>query len=411
MSTTKIEFDGSDGVLLAGRLDRPSGTPRAYALFAHCFTCTKDAVAAGRIARALTGYGIAVLRFDFTGLGGSSGDFGNTGFTSNIADLVRAAGYLRAHHVAPTLLIGHSLGGAAVLAARHLIPEVRAVATIAAPADPANVLDLIEGSRAEIEANGQAEVVLGGRSFRIRRQFLDDVAAQPQADRIAGLDAALLVLHSPTDELVGVDNARRIFDTARHPKSFVALDGADHLLTSPADAEFAAAILAGWAARYVFGPPASQVERGLVVVSESAEGSLAQTITAGRHTLAADEPVPVGGDSGPSPYDLLLAALGACTSMTVRMYAERKQWPLEKVTVALRHKRVHAEDCAECETKTGSLDRIDATIRFAGDLDEDQRRRLLEIAGRCPVHHTLRSEVQIATTDISSGQDVVQLGP
>ncbi|MFI1397946.1 alpha/beta hydrolase family protein [Streptomyces sp. NPDC020681] len=269
MQSKKIEFSGSQGGQLAARLELPEDKPQAYALFAHCFTCGKDQVAASRISRALTGFGIAVMRFDFTGLGGSGGEFGNTHFSSNTDDLVLAAEYLQARFEAPSLLIGHSLGGAAVLAARHRIPQVRAVATIAAPFSPDHVLGLLGNSRAEIERQGQADVLLAGRAFCIQRQFLDDIAAQPQAERIANLQAALLVLHSPTDELVGVDNARRIFDTARHPKSFIALDQADHLLTKAADAAYVATVLAAWAGRYALRPtdrhelPARQDSTGL----------------------------------------------------------------------------------------------------------------------------------------------------
>jgi uncharacterized OsmC-like protein/alpha-beta hydrolase superfamily lysophospholipase len=406
MNSTRIEFPGSQGAPLAARLDLPDGPPRAYALFAHCFTCNKDVVAAARIARALTAHGLAVLRFDFTGLGESGGDFGNTDFSSNVADLVRAADHLREQRAAPTLLIGHSLGGAAVLAARHLVPEVRAVAVIGAPADPDHVLRLIATGRAEVETTGEVVVELAGRSFRIRKEFIEDIAAQPQARRIAELRAALLVLHSPQDRVVGVDNARRIFDTARHPKSFVALDGADHLLTDRGDAEYAATILAAWAARYVSvtSPAPAAAEDGSVVVSENGAGPFGQTITIGQHSLLADEPPPIGGDTGPNPYDLVSAGLGACTSMTVRMYAERKGWPLDQVTVELRHSRIHAKDCAECETSTGHLDRFDLKIRFTGDLDDEQRRRLLEIAGKCPVHRTLHSEVQIVTTEARTAE-------
>jgi alpha/beta superfamily hydrolase len=253
-TSERVEFPGSQGAPLAARWDLPETEPHAHALFAHCFTCGKDVVAASRVARALTDRGIAVLRFDFTGLGRSGGDFSNTHFSSNIADLRHAADYLRAHGAAPSILIGHSLGGAAVLAATHLVPEARAVATIGAPADPQHVVGLFDEHRMTIEDDGEAEVSLAGRSFRIRRALLDDLAAQPQAARIASLGTALLVLHSPIDELVGVDNARRIFDAARHPKSFVALDGADHLLTNPDDAEFVAAVLAAWATRYLPGP-------------------------------------------------------------------------------------------------------------------------------------------------------------
>ncbi|WP_255917947.1 bifunctional alpha/beta hydrolase/OsmC family protein [Streptomyces humicola] len=409
MPSEKLTFVGSQGAPLAGRLDLPESEPGAYALFAHCFTCNKDVVAASRISRALAGLGIAVLRFDFTGLGESGGDFGNTDFSSNIDDLVCAADYLRKHFAAPTLLVGHSLGGAAVIAAAHRVPEVRAVATIGAPADAGHVLRLLGRGQADFEQRGEAEVILAGRSFRIRRQFLDDVAAQPQAERIADLDAALLVLHSPNDEIVDVDNARRIFDAAHHPKSYISLDGADHLLGKRSDAQFAATVLAAWAARYAIDPAASHPQpqpehtpaEGCVEVAENSNSPFGQRITAGRHVLAADEPRPIGAGSGPGPYDLLLAALGACTSMTVRMYAQRKQWPLEKVTVRLSHSRIHAQDCADCETRTGTLDRVERTIHFAGSLDDDQRRHLLEIADKCPVHRTLCSEVQIETTEAS----------
>ncbi|HEY1970542.1 MAG TPA: alpha/beta fold hydrolase [Pseudonocardia sp.] len=413
MKSQKFEFTGAHGAPLAARLDLPEMAPRAYALFAHCFTCNKDVIAASRIARALTEFDIAVLRFDFTGLGGSGGDFGNTDFSSNIADLRCAADHLREHFAAPTLLVGHSLGGAAVLASAHQIPEVRAVATIGAPADPDHVARLFAANRSEIEERGEAEVELGGRRFRIRREFLEDIAMQPQAERITKLRAALLVMHSPIDEVVGVDNARQIFDAARHPKSYISLDGADHLLRKRADAEFVATVLGTWAARYTTDPAARRGKDqavdppppGLVVVTEndpdSGTAPFGQRITVGRHVLSADEPEPIGTDSGPNPYDLLLAALGACTSMTVRMYAQRKQWPLEQVTVALRHSRIHATDCAECETKIGMLDHIERTIRFTGALDDEQRARLLEIADKCPVHRTLHSEIVVNTAEAS----------
>lgn len=408
MRTDKVSFPGSDGAVLAGRLDQPDDQARAFALFAHCFTCSKDVKAASRIARSLTQFGIAVLRFDFTGLGGSDGDFANTNFTSNVADLIAAADYLRTDHEGPTVLIGHSLGGAAVIAAAEHIAEARAVATIGAPADTEHLLHLLAESRDEIEHAGEAEVCLASRPFRIRRHFLDDIANQPQAARIRRLEAALLVMHSPTDETVGIDNARVIFDAARHPKSFVSLDGADHLLTRAADARFTASVLAAWASRYLpetpephstasRSPTVKGGEPGLVVVSENGRGPYGQRITAGRHVLSADEPQPVGHDTGPTPYDLLLAGLGACTSMTLRMYATRKQWPLETVTVSLRHSRIHATDCAECTTQTGELDRVNRTIRLTGDLDASQRQRLLEMADRCPVHRTLHGEADVRT--------------
>jgi len=398
-----VRFPGSLGATLAARLDLPPGKPTAFALFAHCFTCSKDTLAASRISTALTTRGVAVLRFDFTGLGSSEGEFANTNFSSNVADLVAAAAWLRMHHEAPKLLIGHSLGGAAVLAAAPEIPEATAVATIGAPFEPAHVKRLLAPALSEIEAAGEATVELAGRTFRIKKQFLDDIGGRNGREVIGSLRKALLIFHSPRDTTVSIDNAAQIFMAAKHPKSFVSLDGADHLLTRREDASYVAAVLAAWASRYIGEPvmdaqPIRADEPGIVTVAETRAGKFMQAITVGKHRLFADEPVSAGGtDSGPSPYDLLLAALGACTSMTIRMYADLKQLPLEKVTVRLRHKKVHAEDCAECETREGKIDRIEREIELAGGLDEAQRARLLEIANKCPVHRTLHSEVWIPT--------------
>ena len=410
MRSERVEFPGSQGETLVGKLEVPDGRADMYALFAHCFTCGKDVPAASRISRALAEHGIAVLRFDFTGLGSSDGDFANTSFSSNVADLVAAADHLRDAHGAPSLLVGHSLGGAAVIAAAGAIPEVRAVATIAAPADTDHLLHLISHKTDDIEEKGEATVRLASREFRITRQFLDDVQSQPQARRIEELDAALLVMHSPLDAIVGIDNAAEIFRAARHPKSFVSLDHADHLLTRREDAEYAAGLLAAWVERYVDRPDVAddsaqepQTDRGTVIVAESGVGSYGQTVTAGGHTFTADEPRPHGEDGGPSPYDLLLAGLGTCTSMTLRMYAERKEWPLDRVEVELTHARAHAEDCETCDTEEPRLERIERTIRVTGDLDEEQRRRLLEIADRCPVHRTLHADVDIDSDLVVAG--------
>ncbi|HXF65843.1 MAG TPA: alpha/beta fold hydrolase [Burkholderiales bacterium] len=398
-----IRFPGALGAPLAARLDLPASPPAAFALFAHCFTCSKDTLAASRISAALTERGIAVLRFDFTGLGGSGGDFANTNFSSNVADLVAAAHWLRAHHQAPRILVGHSLGGTAVLAAAGEIPEAAAVATIGAPYEPVHVRRLLAPALAQIETEGDAEVRLAGRSFRISQRFLEDLERHGMKERIAGLRKALLLFHSPRDTTVEIENAARIFLAAKHPKSFVSLDDADHLLTRREDAQYVAAVLAAWASRYLgedrrSAAQAPAAEHGSVTVAETRESRFAQDIAIGRHRLRADEPVALGGaDTGPSPYDLLLAALGACTSMTLRLYADQKQWPLERVTVRLRHRKAHAEDCAECETREGKIDRIEREIEIAGALDEAQRQRLLEIANKCPVHRTLRSEVWIPT--------------
>jgi putative redox protein len=397
--TEKVEFPGALGATLAARLDRPAAPPAAYALFAHCFTCSKDTRAAAYLAAALAARGIATLRFDFTGLGGSGGDFANTDFTSNVDDLVAAAAFLRERYRAPEILVGHSLGGAAVLAAAPRIPEAAGVATINAPFDPAHVLRLIP-DREAIARAGEAEVVLAGRSFRIRKQLLDDLAGQKLDETVRGLRKGLLVMHSPRDATVEIENATRIFQAARHPKSFVSLDPADHLLTRREDAVYAGHVLAAWAERYVRGaaPEAPAAAPGKVVVRETREGKFTQLVATRRHVVRADEPVAAGGlDSGMSPYDLLLAGLGACTSMTLRMYADLKGLPLERATVELRHDKIHAADCAECETREGKLDRIERVIGLEGALDAAQRAKLLEIANKCPVHRTLHSEITIPT--------------
>ena len=402
----RIEFEGASGHRLAARLDSPSGTPRAYALFAHCFTCSKDIHAASRISSGLAERGVAVLRFDFTGLGASGGEFANTNFSSNVGDLAAAAAFLRRGLQAPQILIGHSLGGAAVLAAAEQIPEVRAVCTIGAPADPSHVRRLFTHSAEQIAEQGEAEVAIGGRSFRIQQQFLEDLEEQNLSPRIRALGKALLVFHSPTDTVVGIDNARRLYEAARHPKSFVSLDGADHLLSRRADASYVATIVSAWAERYLPELPAgdSGASAEGVLVAETGFGTYANEVRAGAHVLHADEPTSHGGsDTGPSPYEYLLAGLGACTAMTLRMYANRKGWPLERVAVRLHHAKIHAEDCAACETQTRRVDRIDRELEIDGPLDADQRKRLLEIADRCPVHRTLTSENVIVTKLLERG--------
>ncbi len=402
MPAERFDFPNARGEKLAAVLDLPEGTPRAYALFAHCFTCGKNVVAAKRIADALTALGIAVLRFDFTGIGSSEGEFANTTFSSNVADLVAAADHLRKMRQAPALLIGHSLGGAAVLAAAEAVAEARAVVTIAAPSDPGHVTHLFKDKLDAISAQGEVEVELAGRPFRIRREFLDDVAQQTLTDRVARLHKALLIFHSPTDDTVGIENAAHIFAAAKHPKSFISLTGADHLLTRRSDAVYVANVLAAWADRYLDAAPMPADEAGprKVVVTETGGGKFQQTVAIGPHRLIADEPVAAGGlDSGPGPYDFLLAGLGACTSMTLRIYAEHKKLPLERVSVTLSHSKIHAQDCEECETKEGKIDRIERAITLTGDLSDEERARLLEIADKCPVHRTLHSEINIRTVE------------
>ena len=397
--STPVTFPGASGAQLAARLDFPGAqSPRAFVLFAHCFTCSKDTKATSSIAEALADEGLATLRFDFTGLGGSEGEFANTSFTSNVDDLVAAARWLETEHRAPALLVGHSLGGAAVLAAAARIPSARAVATLNAPSDPAHLGKLFAGREEEIRTKGSAEIDLAGRRFTIRREFLEDIAMQKVVHAVSELKRALLVMHAPGDTIVSVDHASAIFLAAKHPKSFVSLDTADHLLTRREDARYAASVLAAWARRYLPESAEASGPRDTVIVEETKRGKFQQRIAIGPHRLTADEPVDVGGmDSGPTPYDLLLAGLGACTAMTLRLYADAKKLPLDRVRVELMHAKTYAADCAECETKDGKIDRIERVITLEGPLDQAAKEKLLEIADKCPVHRTLHGEMWIPT--------------
>lgn len=382
----KVTFEGAAGDMLAARLDRPQGPARAWALFAHCFSCSKDVHAAQRISRRLTTHGYAVLRFDFTGLGQSEGDFANTNFSSNVEDLIKAADFLRESHEAPSLLVGHSLGGAAVIAAAPSIPEVKAVATLNAPADADHVrhhfsLDTLD----EIKSNGSAKVSLAGRDFTIKKQFLDDIDGHKLDDVVRQLKAALLIAHSPIDETVGIENATRLFVAARHPKSFLSLDDADHLLSREADSNYAADAIAAWASRYA--PPAQvskppRLNSGeTAIVEETGLGGFHCWAVTGEHAFIVDEPQKVGGlDGGPAPYDMLSAALGACTTMTLRMYANHKGIELGRITTRVTHSKIKAD---------GPSDRFEREIAVEGLDDESLQLKLLEIANKCPVHRTL----------------------
>jgi putative redox protein len=354
--------------------------------------------AVGAISRALNRHGIGVLRFDFTGLGESEGDFADTNFSSNVDDLVVAADFLTERYEAPRILVGHSLGGAAVLQAAHRLDSVQAVSTIAAPYDPEHVTQHLEDAVEDIEKTGEARITLAGRTFTIRKQFLDDLAATKMEETIATLDRALLIFHSPVDQTVGVGNAARIFQAAKHPKSYISLDDADHLLTEPSDAEYVGVVLGAWAEKYVDRAASSDEHMEGQVVTRTGEAYRTE-IQAGRHTQVSDEPEDVGGeDAGPSPYDYLLSALGSCTGMTLRMYADRKDWPLDETIVRLSHDKIHAEDCAHCETEEGRVDHIEREIEVQGNLSAEQRERLLEIANKCPVHRTLHSEISVKSS-------------
>ncbi|MFW2545025.1 alpha/beta fold hydrolase [Primorskyibacter sp. 2E107] len=399
-STDRLTFPGHSGAMLSARLDRPAGPHLATALFAHCFTCGKDIPAARRIAARLAGMGIAVLRFDFTGLGHSEGEFGNTSLSSNGADLEAAAAHLESLGMAPSLLIGHSLGGLAVLRAAPRLPSVKAVATIGAPFDPAHVTSHFEEHLDDIRAHGRAEVQLGGRPVTIGADFLEDVTQGDRGTDLAAMKAALLVLHAPRDAVVDISNATRIFTAARHPKSFVTLGDADHLISDADDAEYVAEVIAAWVSRYLdLAPPAPPIgaPEGVTRVSEADPKGFLQDIQNGPwHHALADEPKAYGGSNrGMSPYGFLAAGLGACTSMTIRMYARRKGWPLRHVSVDVTHDKLHAQDAG-----TGASSRIDSFTRritLEGNLSPKQRARLMEIADACPVHKTLETGANIRT--------------
>ena len=388
---------------MSALLDLPAdGHPEAFALFAHCFTCTKNLKSINQISRALTRERVAVLRFDFTGLGESEGDFADTNFSTNIADLVAAANFLDAEYEAPKILIGHSLGGAAVLQAAGKIGSSKAVAVIGAPADPGHVMRHFEEHQDAIAMDGEAEIAIEGRHFRIKKQFLDDLGDIQMEKAVRNLRKALLIFHSPMDQTVGIDNAAKIFQYARHPKSFISLDQADHLLMNAGDARYVGAMIASWVRKYLAierPEPTEESKEKNRVVARIGESGFRTEIMANGLPLVADEPVSVGGSNmGPTPYDYLVAGLGACTAMTLRMYADRKKWPLEEVVVSLSHKKIHARDCQTCETEQTMVDWIERDVELMGSLDASQSRRLMEIADRCPVHRTLESKVKIQTS-------------
>lgn len=404
--TERVEFPGADGQTLAARIELPAGSASAFALFAHCFTCSKDYKAVVRISRELAASGLAVCRFDFTGLGESEGDFADTNFSSNLEDLLAAAEFLRQKFTAPELLIGHSLGGAAILAAASQIPEARAVVTLAAPSDTEHLSSRLRIMAPDLASAGEATVTLAGRPFLVRKQLLQDLDRHNMETYVSELGRPLLIIHSPQDETLGVDHAERLFQAAEQPKSFLAVDGADHLLARPEDWRFVARAISLWADRYLAAGSTEHVEVDQevaareVVVEGGPEGYVTE-VQAGRHRLRADEPVDAGGtDKGPNPYSFFLVALGACKVITLRMYADRKGWPLKGSRIHLRHSRIHAADCEDCESGEGRIDRIDVTLELLGTLSSEQSRRLVEISERCPVHRTLENEVSIKTAAI-----------
>ncbi|MFZ0945467.1 MAG: bifunctional alpha/beta hydrolase/OsmC family protein [Syntrophobacteraceae bacterium] len=403
MQFQKLYFKNPDGKRLAARLDLPlDEKPTAFAVFAHCFTCTKNFNAVVNINRALALHGIAVLRFDFTGLGESEGDFSETNFSTNVADLIAAARFLEDAYEPPRLLIGHSLGGAAAIQAAQGIPSAEAVATIAAPADLKGLLSSIDGPPLEeLEKDGETKINISGRDFKIKTQFLNDLKQDNMAEAIGALRRPLLIFHSPADRIVSIDQAAKIFTAARHPKSFISLDKADHLLSNREDSLYVGSVLAAWASKYLKISERKYIQPEISdnrIIARTGMAGFRTEIVASGHSLVADEPISAGGaNSGPTPYDLLVSALGACTGMTLRMYADRKKLPLDSIIVRLKHDKIHAEDCQDCEDPRSKIDFIEREIELNGDLDQPTRQKILEIANRCPVHKTLESRSRISS--------------
>ncbi len=405
MSLEKVTFYNKEGHNLVGRIELPANkSPHNFVIFAHCFTCNKNLTAVRNIGKAFTSNGFGVLRFDFTGLGESEGDFADSNFSGNVEDLVAAARFLEENYSAPTLLVGHSLGGAAVIFAAERINSIQVLATIGAPSDPSHVQHLLRSGLQEIEATGKATVNLSGRDFTIKKQFLEDLRSKSLPETVKKLRKPLLILHSPQDDTVGIKNAEQIYVAAHHPKSFVSLDGADHLLTDKRDSIYAGSVISGWAQRYVEVPKQTELKSQHQVVAslDDADG-FTTAMKVGNHYLVADEPVEFGGnDYGPSPYELVSAGLSACTAMTVQMYVRRKGWPLENIEVHTSYGKSHAVDCEDCESTNAKIDTFNRAIKLTGNLDESQAKRILEIANKCPIHRTLHSETQVITQLVES---------
>lgn len=403
MNFQKVTFTNREGEELVGRLELPiDRRPHNFVVFAHCFTCTKNLIAIRNIARELVREGFGVLRFDFTGLGESEGEFENTNFSGNVDDLIDAANYLKEEYAAPTLIIGHSLGGSAAIFAAEQIPSVKAVAVINSPSDPEHVKNLVKDDIETIKKNGKARVNIGGRDFTLKKQFLDDIENHPLTEVVANFRKSLLILHSPQDRIVGIENAKDLFIAAWHPKSYISLDGMDHMLSGQENSHYVGKVITGWAMRYVSMPKGETLQSNKQVAARLDNTEKFTTyMKLGDHNALADEPTTYGGNNfGPSPYEYLSGALASCTAMTVQMYARRKKWNLENITVHIDHSKEHAVDCENCESSSAKIDTFTKTIKIEGDLTREQKERLMEIADRCPVHRTLMSSVQIISSQI-----------
>lgn len=398
MNLQKVTFKNNDGDTLVGRIELPADQqPHNFALFAHCFSCNKNLLAVKNISRALIGKGFGVLRFDFTGLGESEGDFSDTNLSGNVEDLLSAASFLKENYKAPSLLVGHSLGGVAVLMAAKKIKSVQAIATIGTPSNAAHVKGLLKNEIGEIKKTGKATVNLGGRAFTIKKQFLDDLESQSLLDLVQELRIPILFLHSPLDTIVGIDHAEALYKAAHHPKSFMTLDDADHLLLEKTDSDYVGGVIAAWSKKYISKSEVTVLHTDHQVVgSLDADDLFTTQMKVGSHYLIADEPVSVGGqDFGPAPHELVAAGLTACTVMTIQMYAKRKGWKLENVEVHTTYSKSASEEASKIDGMEGPIDTFNREIKLTGELDEKQRARILEIANKCPVHKTLTSPTQI----------------
>ncbi|SDR88330.1 alpha/beta fold hydrolase [Gramella sp. MAR_2010_147] len=407
MQKIDVSFKNTDSKELKGVLVLPTNKkPANFILFAHCFTCNKNFHAPSNISKNLASQGYGVLRFDFTGLGDSEGDFEDTNFTSNVEDLIAAAEFLKAEYKAPSMIVGHSLGGAAALFASKKIESIKCMVTINAPSNLSHVQKHFESSLDEIEKEGFANIKIGGRGFKIKKQFIEDLKTNQDASALKEIRKSLLVMHSPQDEIVSINHAEELYKAAWHPKSFVSLDGADHMLSNKEDSEYVAAVISAWASKYLKEPTAPELETDHEVMANLGASGFTTQIIAGNHHLVADEPIKVGGsDLGPNPYELVSSGLAACTSMTIQMYARRKKWLIDNVETHVSYSKKHADDCKDCENDMAKIDSFEREISIKGDLDEKQLKRLMEIADKCPVHKTLSSKAQINTQLTKSTQN------
>lgn len=402
MNTVRLEIENKKGLKLQAYLELPANEkPNHFAIFAHCFSCNSNFNAVKNISRALSNHGFGVLRFDFTGLGKSEGEFAESHFSANVDDLLAVNEYLTNNYKAPELLVGHSLGGAAVIVAGAKLENIKAVATVGAPATVTHVTHLFSHAIEDVAKKGEVKVHIGGRPFKINKEFVNDFSKTDLPEITKKLRKPLLVMHAPFDSVVGIENAHEIYHNAMHPKSFISLDNADHLLSNKADSLYVGNLIGTWADKYfpleenkMIATKGEQLVGHLNLV----EDNFTTSIQTKNHSFIADEPAHIGGDDfGPSPYDFLSAALASCTVMTLKMYAERKKWDLQEVFVYITYSKKHSEDLGIDLEKPTRLDHLQKKLKFIGNLDDTQKNRLKEIASKCPVHKTLLTTTIIDT--------------